>query len=560
MTTTGAPRTRRYFDLLRLFVRYGRTDLVSSAGLDEFDIDDEAAVDDAAATALADDLESMGPTYVKLGQLLSTRFDLLPQPYTEALARLQDSVEPFPFDQVRETVETELGAQLRHLFTRFDETPLASASIGQVHRALTRSGRDVVVKVQRPGIRDVVREDMRALEKLAAMADSYTGAGRKYGFAQLLAQFRRSLAGELDYVREARNLQKFGKLTEDYPHIVVPQPISDYTTARVLTMERVEGRKVTDISPLGLTELDTGPLVEELFACYLRMILDLGVLHADPHPGNLLLTSDGRIALLDLGMVATVPPRVQDKIVKLLLAISDGDGEETAQVLASMGHPLEDYDAAKFREDVSHLVSESMAMGSDLQTGSVLLELSRLSGVHGLRPPAEMAMVGKALLNLDQATVHLDPTFSPTDAIRDNVSSIMRSGLAVSPGGVMAAALEAKEFAAQLPRRANRILDALSDGELTVRVNAFDENRLLTVLQRLANRLTMGVVLASIVVGAALMMQVPTRSTVFGYPAIAMVFFLLAALGGAVLVVWIVATDRKIARRAALTERRRTGP
>ncbi len=474
----------------------------------------------------------MGPTYIKLGQLLSTRFDLLPPAYTTALTRLQDSVEPFPFEEVREIVETELGASLRHLFDSFDETPVAAASLGQVHRARTRAGREVVVKVQRPGIRETVRDDMEVLEKLANLADSHTGAGRRFGFARLLAQFRRSLAGELDYTREARNLERFRELTADYEHLVVPEPLRDLSTSKVLTMEYLEGRKVTEVGPLGLLDIDARPLVEELFACYLRMILDAGVLHADPHPGNLLLTPDGRIALLDLGMVATVPPRIQTQVVKLLLAISDGDGEETAVVLASMGHPLPGYDAAQFREDVSHLVSSSVELGGDLQAGSVLVELSRLSGVHGLRPPAEMAMIGKALLNLDQATLHLDPTFSPAEAIRDNASSILRGGLSVSPGGIMAAAIEAKEFTSQLPRRANRILDALADGELTVRVNAIDEERLLTVLQRLANRLTMGLVLAAIVVGAALMMQVPTRSTILGYPAIAMVFFVLAALGG----------------------------
>ena len=548
----------RYADLVRLLLRHGRSDLVTGAGLDEFLVDEDVPSGDVdKATELAADLERMGPTYIKLGQLLSTRYDLLPPAYTEALTRLQDSVEPFPFDEVREIVESELGASLRHLFESFDETPLAAASLGQVHRARTHSGRDVVVKVQRPGIREVVRDDMEVLEKLASLADGHTGAGRRFGFARLLAQFRRSLAGELDYTREARNLERFRELTADYEHLVVPEPLGDYTTSKVLTMEHIEGRKITEVGPLGLLDIDARPLVEELFACYLRMILDDGVLHADPHPGNLLLTPDGRIALLDLGMVATVPPRIQTQVVKLLLAISDGDGEETAAVLASMGHPLAGYDAARFREDVSHLVSNSMELGGDLQAGSVLVELSRLSGVHGLRPPAEMSMIGKALLNLDQATVHLDPTFSPADAIRDNASNILRGGLAVSPGGIMAAAIEAKEFTSQLPRRANRILDALSEGELTVRVNAIDEGRLLTVMQRLANRLTMGLVLASIVIGAALMMQVPTHSTVLGYPAIAMVFFVLAALGGACLVGWIVATDRRIARQARRDELQR---
>jgi predicted unusual protein kinase regulating ubiquinone biosynthesis (AarF/ABC1/UbiB family) len=538
--------------LARLLARHGRRDVLTGAGFDEFLVEDEQPTgDDDAAARLASDLEAMGPTYVKLGQLLSTRVDLLPPAYTEALTRLQDQVEPFPFEQVSEIVEDELGVSIRHGFTRFDETPLAAASLGQVHRAVLRSGRDVVVKVQRPGIREVVRDDMEALAKLASFADEHTDVGHRYGFEQLLTQFRRSLAGELDYQREAANLRRLRELTADYRHLVVPSPVDDYTSSRVLTMDHVPGRKVTDVGSLGLLEIDGRPLVDELFSAYLRMILAEGFLHADPHPGNVLLTPDGRLGLIDLGMVATVPPRVQDQMVKLLLAISDADGEGAASVLAGMGDHLEGYDAARFHEEVAALVTRAVALGEEVQAGGVLMELSRLSGVHGLRPPPEMAMVGKALLNLDQVTRHLDPGFVPATAIRENVADIMGSGLRVSPAGLMAAAIDAKDFAANFPGRANRIMDNLAQGRFSVKVDALDEARFLHVLQRLANRLTMGIVLAALVVGAALMMQIPTRDTILGYPAIAMVFFLLAALGGAALVFSIVRTDRRIARRAA---------
>ena len=539
----------RYSDLVRLLLRHGRGDLLAGAQQDDFDADE--GVPDAAtkgAEAFAADLEAMGPTYIKLGQLLSTRFDLLPPAYTEALTRLQDSVEPFPFEQVREIVEDELGARIKDLFATFDEEPLAAASLGQVHRATTRSGRDVVVKVQRPDVRETVRGDMDTLDTVTGLADKHTSIGRSYGLNQLLRQFRRSLVDELDYRREARNLLRFIELTSEHDRLVVPEPLMQLTTTRVLTMDHIEGRKVTDLGPLALIDLDARPLVEQLFHCYLRMILDDGVLHADPHPGNLLVTDDGRLALLDLGMVATVPQRVQSHVTKLLLAINDGEGEEAAAVLADMGHPLEDHDAAAFRDDVAHLVSEAVASGSDLQAGRLLVELSRLSGVHGLRPPAEMAMIGKALLNLDQTTVHLDPDFSPADAIRDNVSDIFASSLKVSPGGLLTAAIEAKEFTAQLPKRANRILDTLARGEMRVRVDAIDEQRLHLVLQRVGNRLTLGLIIAATIIGAAMMMRVETDARVLGFPAIAMVFFSVAVLAAVALAVYIVLTDRAVAR------------
>lgn len=541
----------RYAALARLLVRYGRSDLVSGVGMDEF-LEATEPSEDAAASAeqLARDLEAMGPTWVKLGQLLSTRVDLLPEPWTDALSRLQDDVEPIPFEDVERVVTEELGVSLRHGFASFDRTPLAAASLGQVHRAELPSGRQVVVKVQRPGVRQVVRDDMAALTELAELADAHTELGRRYGFTQLLEQFRRSLAGELDYQREAANLTRMAELTAPFPHLLVPAPVPDYTTRSVLTMDFVPGRKVTALGPLGRLDLDGRVLVEELFRAYLQMILVDGFLHADPHPGNVLLTPDHRLALIDLGMVATVPARVQGQLVKLLLAISDGNGDDAAAVLAGMGHRGEGFDAAAFGEQVAELVSRTVALGSDLEAGAVLVELSRLSGTHGLRPPAEMAMVGKALLNLDQVTQHLDPDFAPAETIRANTAEILRSGMKPSLGGAMAAAMEAREFATQLPARANRVMDALAEGSFTVKVEAIDEVQFLHVMQRLANRVTAGVIVAAMVVGAALMMLVPTRSRILGYPSIAMICFSLAAIAAAVLLTLILVTDRRIARRS----------
>ena len=243
-----------------------------------------------------------------------------PPAYTTALGRLQDQVEPFPFEQVEELVQSELGSDTRHLFAEFNREPLAAASLGQVHRATLRSGREVAVKVQRPTAREDVVGDMEILTSLAAVADKRTDLGRTYGFSELLREFERSLRLELDYRREARNLARFGKIVRRYDRLVVPDPVPDLSTGRVLTMRYVEGRKVTDLGPLALMDLDTEPIVEQLFRAYLRSILHEGFLHADPHPGNLLVMPDGRLAILDLGMVVNVPPRIQDRVLRLLMA------------------------------------------------------------------------------------------------------------------------------------------------------------------------------------------------------------------------------------------------
>ena len=547
----------RVADLVRLLARHGGSGILAAGQADEFltDAGDDGADAGGKPERLAADLEAMGPTYIKLGQLLSTRHDLLPQPYTEALARLQDDVDPIPAEDVRRIIAEEIGAEVGAIFETFDDTPLAAASLGQVHRARTKSGRDVVVKVQRPDVRETVQGDMDLLTQGAELIDHRTSAGERIGTAALLAQFRRSLADELDYRKELANLERLRELVGGEDQLQVPEPIADYSTSKVLTMEYIAGRKVTDVDNIGLLHIDGSSLAEAIFRFFLETLLNHGLLHADPHPGNLLVTPEGRLAIIDLGMVARVSKRVRQQLVRLLLAIGEGDGEETANVLAAMGHPLTDYDAAAFRDDVSHLVSGALSLGNDLQAGSVLVSLARISGSHGLRPPAEMSMIGKALLNLDQTVQHLDPSFAPAEAIRDNVATILKSGFTVSAGSAVAGALEAKEFAANLPRRANRIMDALSNGELTMRVNALDEDRLLETMHQVANRLTVGLVLAAVTVAAALMARIDAGPRLLGYPVVALLFFVAAAVSGLALVINILVADRRTRRRAKQAEK-----
>lgn len=537
----------RYRDIARLLIRYGRSDLVTDLQIEGLEPEDREVPLCEDAEQLARDLERLGPTFIKLGQLLSTRVDLLPRPYTDALTRLQDSVEPFGFDEVEQIVSDELGVGLSHAFASFDREPLAAASLAQVHRAVLRSGREVVVKVQRPGIRKQITDDMAALAELAEFADRHTDVGRRFGFSDLLEHFRKALFAELDYAREAAHLTTLARIVEPWPRLVVPRPVPDYSTGRVLTMDYVPGRKVTSLGPLARVDLDGGPLVDDLFRAYLQQILGEGFFHADPHPGNVLLTSDGRLALIDLGMVGRLSTSARDVLVRLLLAVSDGNGDAAADALALLGTQREDFDRDHLRTAVADLVQRSVELGSDLQAGAVVLELTRISSAWGLRPAPELALVGKALLNLDQVAHSLDPGFDPAEAIRRHTASIMQSRMRTTSGGLLGAAMEARDFTMQLPGRINKVMDAFAEGQFQLKVDAIDEPQLLAVLQRLANRLATGMVLASLVVGAALMMQIPTKSRLLGYPSIAVVCFAVAAAGALTLVISVVLADRRIA-------------
>jgi predicted unusual protein kinase regulating ubiquinone biosynthesis (AarF/ABC1/UbiB family) len=544
-------QVRRYGSIARLLAKYGRGDAASYARDrwrdvpgGSFDVQTEQQMTSDAAE-LATDLERRGPTFVKLGQLLSTRSDLLPAPYIEALSRLQERCSPAPTSAVEAVVAEEFGMPVDRVFASFDPVPLASASLGQVHRARLCDGRDVAVKVQRPGMVDQVVEDLEAIAQIAALADRYTETGKRFGFSPMVEEFRRSMLAELDYRREAANLRLLGRNLAGFDLILVPGPVDDYCTSRVLTMEFVDGRPLAEAGEPG----DDGPaLAEALAGAYLHQLLEDGFFHADPHPGNVRITTDGRVALLDVGMVARLTRPIRDALLQLLVAMTDNDGEEAAGAALALGERRDDieFDEPAFLRRVSDLVADQHALTVErLSPGAVVAEVSRIAAETGLRPRPELTMLGKALLNLDEVARRLDPAFVPTDAVRTYAAGLLRRRLVPTPGRMLAATMDAKEFAEQLPGRFNKVMDALARGELTLNVQGVDEAQILQGIHSLANRLASAVILAALVIGAAMMMRVETPARLFGYPAVAIVCFLLAAGGGFGLLARILWTDRQ---------------
>jgi len=537
---------KRYRQIAMLMVRHGRGDLVRSTGMDAALEEETSEADPEAAACLADDLEAMGPTFVKLGQLMSSRVDLLSPPYIEALSRLQDDVAPFAFEEVEDIISSELQVRLSHLFRTFESTPLAAASLGQVHRATLRDGREVVVKVQRPGIREQVRGDMEVLADLASFLDKHTETGRRYGLAQLLEEFRKALVDELDYRREADNLSRMRELVADHDLIVVPEPFPDLTTSRVLTMEFVAGKKVTDLGSLARLELEGAPLADQLFAAYLDQVLVQGVFHADPHPGNVLVTPDGHLVLLDVGMIARLAPAVRDKLVKLFLALADARPEEVTRIAVTLGERLPEFDEAVFARTVADLVGRSAdASLSDLDIGALVLQLTRTAGEAGLRMDPELVMLGKTLLNLDRVAATLDPGFEPREALQRHMAGLMKSSMRTTPAAVMASLLEAKEFVEELPGRVNRAFDAVGQGNFELRIKAFDEDEFLRGLHKLANVLAAAVVLAAMILASALLAK-PSGDGASVENHIALVVFVMAVVVSLGMLARIALHSRKI--------------
>lgn len=554
MVSLKPERLKRYKDVAMLLVKYGRSDLVKQAGLEDSLELDETMLAEATPKAeeLASDLENLGPTFIKLGQLLSTRADLLPTPYLDALARLQDRIEPFPYEEVDRIVSGELGVRISKAFADFDPKPLAAASLAQVHLAHMRDGRAVAVKVQRPNIREQIVEDLEALGQIAEFLDAHTELGQRYDFGNMLHSLRTSLLREMDFKLEANNLFTFGSNLREFDQLIVPEPVEHFCTSRVLTMEYITGKKITELSPLRLMEIDGPGLARELFRAYLKQILLDGFVHADPHPGNVLLTDDDRIALLDLGMVSRLLPGFRDNVLRLLLAISEGRGEEAAEATIRMGEPKPRFEKNEFTKRIAELVVEhSDASLNRLNSGQVVLEITRISADCWFRLPTEFTMVAKALLNLDRSVFVLDPNFEPTAIIRQRAMEILQRNLmqSISPMNLVSGVVELKEFAEKLPGRVNKILDAVGDNEFKINVDAIDEKIVLEGLQKVANRVALGLVLAALIVGASMLMRVDTSFKILGYPGFAMIFFLLAAIAGIALMITIVSTDVKARKK-----------
>lgn len=529
--------------------------------------------------SLAGDLESLGPTFVKLGQLLSGRPDFVPQHYIDALSRLHHDVKPIGSDVVEEILERELGKPVDEAYASFDREPLASASLGQVHRATLREARageppedadpsathetvvrEVVVKVQRPDIRKTIVQDFEILEHIANALDTSLEFARQIGLPRIVDELRNALMRELDYRIEARSLERLGEILEDFERIEVPAPVSTHSTSRVLTMDFIEGEKVTSIGPEQYEQLDGVALGEELFSAYLDQVLVHGFFHADPHPGNVLVTPEGRLALIDLGMTGELSRGRREQLVKLMLAIVDARSEVVAEIFIEMGERGAHFDRLEFDRGIAHLLQGVQGAAiEELEFGRLMISMVNLAAESGLRLAPELSMLGKTLLQLDQAARALDPDFEPIAALRRHGRRIAGGQLfgGLAPESLVSAGIEVRELVQTLPKRINSVLGALAENRMTVRVDAIDEERLHATLRGAANRLAVSIVLAALILGAALMIQIDTPFKLFGYPAIALFLFLLAAACGFYLVFDVFRgerTRRKAGRRPGGTD------
>jgi ubiquinone biosynthesis protein len=581
---------------VRLFTNYGLRDFANRQGLlglDGAGLQDEGTVPgDLAGKAMAfrERLVELGPAYIKLGQVLSTRPDLIPKPYIDELEHLQDDVPPMPFEQVEQAIEEELHARISKLFASFDPEPLGSASLGQVHAAELRDGRSVVVKVQRLNLREQLAEDIEFFRELATFLTEHTSAGSRVDLIGVVQQVERALVDELDYRTEARNAAAFRKSLATFPHILIPRVIDAYTTHKVLTTERIRGVKINDIPPITRIEYDFSALAEEFSHAYLQQITDSGHFHADPHPGNVFIVLPGRenprtpaeavaddrrqevrpgatplaqseneakalaapaaprddpkLALIDFGMTAHLTGTMRDRVVRLLLAMGENNGDAVAEALLEIGEAPEDFDRPAFVRDVAALIAKHANQTvEETPAGVMLYEVITIAYRSGLKLPGELTLLAKALFNLDAVARALDPSFNPSQSIREYTAEIAnkRAQRDLSPRRIFQIAAETSDLVRALPHRIDMITQKLVANDFAVRVEAPQLGSLLLGLEKVANRIFTGLVLGGLLVSSGLLMAYQ-RS-------LGMIGFLLAGIVGLWMIGTIFIQDRRSRKR-----------
>lgn len=532
----------RFQKIINTFVKYGFGYLIHSMGIDElsrhlpFSLGrkekKEPELSKAERFRLV--LEELGPTFIKFGQLLSTRPDIIPRDYIDQLRLLQDHVQSFPFSRVRETVENELKHNIDILFEYFSEQPLAAASISQVHAAVLPGGKKVAVKVQRPGIQPLIEQDLVILKDIAALLDKYTVMGKLYNFSELVDEFAHITRLELNFYHEGKNAERLGRTFRNDENIVIPQIHWNYTTVKVLTMDFMEGITLNKKEMLLQKGHLTHNIVEELTRAYLRQIMVEGFYHGDPHPGNIGVTDEGKLYFLDFGIAGHLNEEQQQHITLLLQAILEQETEQVLNMIIRLGAISPQADRQELRIELERLQEIYFDLPlKELNLGRIMYELLEISFKLHLKLPREFTILAKTFLTLEGVVSELEPAFSIAELIEANRGLFLRyhySGKRIK-AGVYKNLKQYLNLLEILPANLTSIMEKVAGGEIYLKVKVSDLEFFLNSLNSMANRLSFSVVLGSMILGLCLLLQFTEISLFRQYP-VAEFALILAALMG----------------------------
>ncbi len=491
--------------------------------------------------------EELGPCFVKFGQILSSRADIIPEEFIEELKLLQEHVPPFPFQQAKEVIEQQLKARISDVFEDFSEHPRAAASIAQVHFARLNSGRAVVVKVQRPGIDTLIQTDINILRNLAQLLERYIPESRQYNPRGLVEEFAISIQRELDFQLEATNTERFRQIFRDYPGVYVPEVFYDLTTRRVLTLERIEGIQIDRVDELRAAGLDPVHIAAVAGRAFLETLLTHGVFHADPHPGNVFVLPTGDVGIVDFGLTGRLDEEQMEALANLLIALITQDYARMIQELINLGYEIPEEVIRPLRGDLRDLIEPYY--GRPLQQFDLAHTIARIVDIvsrYHVRIPPDFLLLTRALMIQEGIGRQLDPELDlvrlaapmAADLLRRRYHPRRMAREAYSTLG------EYRELIRHLPKQLSALIRKVLHGELQLDVVHRGLESVTRELDRLGNRITMSLVISALIVGSSLVMLSRTPPFLFGFPALGILGYTIAAIMALWLIVAIFKSGR----------------
>lgn len=493
----------------------------------------------------------LGPSFIKLAQILSSRPDLITAQFANEFKKLQDEVPPFPVNEARLIIEEELKKPLNEVFREFEDSPVAAASIAQVHRAKLTDGSEVIVKVQRPGIREQIETDVNILVTVARLLERHVPESRFFNPVGIVEEFSRTVTKEMDFMGEARNCARFRMNFEDYPDVYIPRIYPEYITEKVLVMERVEGVRIDDIEGMVAMGIDRKALVGISVAAYFKMVLEDGFFHADPHPGNLLVQPDGKLAFVDFGIVGRVTQEMMETMANTFLALINKDFDRLIDLYIELGYISVEVDLDKFRRefksDLLYFLEPLYGMTlKEVNFARYLDVITHIALKHRMRIPSDLLLINKAMLILENIGRELDPGFDFVAAAEPYASRIVKEKY--NPSKIYERTvrniMEVGDFLVLFPKQVKRIVQKILRDDIHIKLSHTGLDRLINDMDRSSNRITFGLIISAILVSSAIMHSTGVGPTIFGLSVLGIISFGMAFLMGIWLIISIIRSGR----------------